>query len=141
MKKIETEIVIHSTPQKVWAVLTDFENYPNWNPFVKSLTGEVKEGKKIRIVLPGMKFRPTVLKFEPEKEFRWIGHLWMKGLFDGEHSFILSDNKNGTTTLKHDEQFTGILVPLFRKMLDTKTKAGFEKFNQELKRRRVENNL
>jgi len=28
-KEIKTEILINATPEKVWAILTDFENYPN----------------------------------------------------------------------------------------------------------------
>lgn len=140
MKRVETEILISADPQKVWSVLTDFESYPNWNPFVKSLTGKVREGNKIKVVLPGMKFKPTVLKFKTAKEFRWIGHLLFKGLFDGEHSFVLIDNKNGTTTLKHSEQFSGILVPFFKKKLDTDTKDGFVQMNVALKKR-AENKL
>lgn len=140
MKRVETEILISADPQKVWSVLTDFESYPNWNPFVKSLTGKVREGNKIKVVLPGMKFKPTVLKFKTAKEFRCIGHLLFKGLFDGEHSFVLIDNKDGTTTLKHGEQFSGILVPFFKKKLDTDTKDGFVQMNVALKKR-AENKL
>ena len=32
MNRIETEISIDAKPQKVWQVLTDFEQYPNWKP-------------------------------------------------------------------------------------------------------------
>ncbi|WP_236025435.1 SRPBCC family protein [Flavobacterium geliluteum] len=38
--EIKTQIIIHASPDKVWAVLTDFENYPNLNSFIKSITGE-----------------------------------------------------------------------------------------------------
>jgi uncharacterized protein YndB with AHSA1/START domain len=42
-KEIKTEILINASPDKVWAILTDFDNYPSWNPFITSLKGEVKE--------------------------------------------------------------------------------------------------
>ncbi len=58
-----------------------------------------------------------VLSFEPNKELRWLGHLLVTGLFDGEHRFELIDNGNGTTTFRHSETFNGILVPLFKKLL------------------------
>ncbi|WP_228479091.1 SRPBCC family protein [Flavobacterium soyangense] len=35
----------------------------------------------------GMTFKPKVLAFETNKEFRWLGHLLFPGLFDGEHKF------------------------------------------------------
>jgi uncharacterized protein YndB with AHSA1/START domain len=28
-KEIKTEILIHAIPEKVWALLTDFDNYKN----------------------------------------------------------------------------------------------------------------
>lgn len=44
---LKTEIIINSTPEKIWTILTDFKNYPNWNPFVTSLTGDFEVGKKL----------------------------------------------------------------------------------------------
>ena len=35
-KEIKTEILIKASPQIVWSILTDFENYPHWNPFIKA---------------------------------------------------------------------------------------------------------
>jgi hypothetical protein len=137
-KEIKTELIINVTPEKIWTILTNFDNYPNWNPFIKSIKGEVKVGNKItaRLEPPGAKgmtFKPDVLAFETNKEFRWIGHLLFPGLFDGEHKFELVDNGNGTTTFKQSEIFGGLLVPLFKKMLDSNTKKGFEEMNKKLK--------
>lgn len=38
---IETQISIQATPQQVWNVLMDVEQYPEWNPFVKKLVGKL----------------------------------------------------------------------------------------------------
>jgi hypothetical protein len=143
-KEINTEIKINNTPVKVWSVLCDFDNYPNWNPFIKFIKGQVKIGNRIIVRLEppkasAMTFKPKVLAFEANKEFRWLGHLFIPGLFDGEHRFELIDNKNGTTTFKQSERFKGILVPLFKKMLDNNTTEGFNLMNQKLKDL-VENN-
>ena len=132
---IETRIQINAPAEKVWEIFSDFEQYPEWNPFVKSLTGEVAKEKQITAVLPGMTFKPTVLKFEKDKELRWLGKLFFKGLFDGEHYFILQKNEGGSTTFVHGENFSGLLVGLFRKKLETETKAGFEEMNEALKAR------
>jgi hypothetical protein len=137
-KEIKTELIINVSPEIIWAILTNFDNYPNWNPFIKSIKGEVKVGNTItaRLEPPGAKgmtFKPHVLAFETNKEFRWIGHLLFPGLFDGEHKFELIDNGNGTTTFKQSETFEGVLVPVFKKMLDSSTKKGFEEMNIKLK--------
>ena len=49
MNKIKTIIVIDKDISKVWNVLTDFESYPNWNPFVRSIEGEKSIGKKVSV--------------------------------------------------------------------------------------------
>jgi hypothetical protein len=139
-KEIKTEILINATPEKVWTILTNFDNYPNWNPFIKSIKGEVKVGKKItvRIEPPnakGMTFKPRVLVFIANKELRWLGHLLFAGLFDGEHKFELVDNGNGTTTFIQSEKFKGILEPLFKKTININTKNGFALMNEKLKER------
>jgi hypothetical protein len=145
MYTLSTEIQINATPEKIWNVLTQFEQYPDWNPFIKSIQGIASEGKKIkaRIEPPeasGMTFQPRVLAFKPHQEFRWLGHLLFPGLFDGEHFFLLKDNGNGTTTFVHGETFSGILVPLFKKMLDHNTKKGFEMMNNALKQKAEQRN-
>jgi hypothetical protein len=137
-KEIKTEILIDATPEKIWAILTNFEDYANWNPFIKSIQGKVEIGSKImaRIEPPqskGMTFYPKVLAYETQKEFRWLGHLFFPGLFDGEHIFELIEHSNGTTTFIQREKFNGILIPLFKKMLDNNTIAGFNLMNAKLK--------
>lgn len=137
-KEISTSILINSSPKKIWEILMNFENYSNWNPFILAISGNPKVGNQIeaKIQPPGAKmmvFKPFVLVNESEIEFKWIGKLWVKGLFDGEHRFQLIDNQNGTTTFIQSEKFTGILVPLLRKMLDQNTSKGFISMNEAIK--------
>lgn len=89
-KEIQTEIIIDATPETVWQILSDWQSYPQWNPFVVEISGEQVVGQTIEVQLkPGnsspMKMTPVLLAFEPNREFRWRGKLWIKGLFDGEH--------------------------------------------------------
>ncbi len=131
-KQIHTTIKINATPEKVWEVLTGFDKYHEWNSFIKTINGTVKEKNKIIVKLQGMTFKPIVLTFKENKEFKWQGSLLFKGLFDGAHKFYLTDNGDGTTYFEHSEAFSGVLVPLFSKMLEN-TKLGFETMNKELK--------
>lgn len=136
-KEIITEIIIESTPEKVWQVLTAFENYSNWNPFITTISGEKKVGSKLatQIIPPNrkpMKFTPTLLVVDTNQELRWLGSGPIKGLFDGEHFFKIIDQCNGTVKFEHGEKFSGILVPFMPKVL-VDTKLGFEKMNEALK--------
>jgi hypothetical protein len=70
------------------------------------------------------------LTYQVNKEFSWIGHLLIQGLFDGKHTFELIDNGNGTTTFRQSEKFKAILVWMFNA---ENTKKGFGKMNKKLK--------
>lgn len=138
MKEIRTEIRIEAGADKVWGILTDFDRFPEWNPFMRYLKGSPAEGAQIEVkmVPPGSKgfiFKPTVLRFEKSREFHWLGHTGLPGLFDGEHIMELSGNPDGSTQFVQREKFTGILVPLLSASLDGGTKSGFEAMNQKLK--------
>ena len=130
---IQTSISIHASPEKIWAILTDFSNYPNWNPFVQSIKGEPEKGNKIVVKLPGMTFKPVVKSFEKNRSFSWLGHFILPGIFDGLHQFELNANEDGSTTFYHGEEFSGWLVPVFKGKMLHNTRLGFEAMNQALK--------
>lgn len=135
-----TEIEIQASPARVWEILMDFEAYPTWNPFVQSIAGSKVVGGALAVKLqpPGgkpMAFAPKILDCNPNSSFRWRGKLWIRGLFDGEHSFELQPIAGVGTRFVHSEKFTGILVPLLRKMINTTTRQGFEAMNLALKAR------
>jgi hypothetical protein len=137
-KEISTEIRINASPEKIWSVLTDFEKYPEWNPFIKSIEGSPKVNNRIKaqIQAPGsreMTFKPKVLVHDENQKFAWLGHLFFPGLFDGRHQFEIKDNGDGTCTFIQSESFKGVLVPLFKSMLDNETLEGFRAMNESLK--------
>jgi hypothetical protein len=139
MKEITSAIEIEATPQRVWEILTDFDAYPAWNPFIRRASGRPEPGAKleVRIEPPGgrgMTFKPTVLAAEPDRELRWLGHLLLPKIFDGEHSFRIEPVGEGRVRFVQAERFTGALVPLFGKTLE-QTRRGFEQMNQALKDR------
>lgn len=137
--ELRHEIEIDASPADVWAVLADTGAYPEWNPFVRELTGELREGAKLeaRIAPPGgraMTFKPTVLAAEEGHELRWLGRFLVRGLFDGEHRFEIEPLGDGRTRFVQSERFSGVLVGLFKTTLE-KTQLGFQQMNAALKRR------
>ena len=137
---LDTHIDIAAPPQRVWDVLTDFERHPEWNPFIRSISGELREGAPLHVVLgpPGdtpMTFRPTVTRAVAPTAFAWLGTFGAGWIFRGEHRFRLEPLAGGGTRLHHGETFGGLLVPLMRNSLDTDTRRGFEAMNCALKDR------
>lgn len=142
-KEIKSEIVIHSTPQIIWKHLTNFDSYKEWNPFILSFAGNLKEQNKVKVRIKPynsspMNFNPTIIRVNKYKEIRWKGQLFIKGLFDGEHYLKLID-KGDTTLFIQGEIFSGIFVPFMKNMIETKTLKGFQLMNEQLKKRSEEN--
>jgi hypothetical protein len=139
MHQLETQIEIEAPVERVWSLLIDFPSYPRWNPFVRSIEGNLEVGRSLKVFIQppgtkGMRFQPTVLALTPNRELRWKGKLLLPGLFDGEHYFLLEIKAGGGLTFRQGETFSGIFVPLFSRSLDGATKQGFVAMNEALKR-------
>jgi hypothetical protein len=137
MKEIYTEIHINASSSIVWDIITDFDNFGKWNPFIKEISGTQKEGSEIQVFIKplnsnGMRFKPKILTYEPGKEIKWLGKLWIPKLFDGEHSLSIKKVDESNVLFVQKEKFTGLLVPLFSNILKD-TESGFEMMNQKLK--------
>jgi hypothetical protein len=136
--ELNSEIEINASPETVWKLLTDTSRFPEWNPFIRRLNGELKVGQKLVVFIQplganGMEFKPVVMKVEPSRELRWLGHLILPGLFDGEHIFQIEPLGNKRVRFHQREIFSGILVPLLKRSLDADTRRGFNEMNQKLK--------
>lgn len=129
-------IDIDAPADRVWAVLTDTAAYPEWNPFMTKLEGELAPGSRlaVTIVPPGGKsndFSPTVTAVEPGRRLAWLGRLLLPWIFAGAHSFELRPLTAGSTRFTQSERFSGLLVPFLRGMLRS-TEEGFAAMNTAL---------
>lgn len=138
-QRIETTVHLDARANEVWAVLTDFPAYGEWNPFITEISGLLAEDERLEatFVQPNGKttrFRPRVLRVSPARQIRWLGKLGPGGLFDGEHYFVLEPQTDGSTVLTHGERFTGVLVPVMQSLL-ADTEQGFASMNTALEAR------
>jgi len=139
MREITTSIDVDAPPERVWAALTSFDAYPEWNPFIRQASGRLQVGETLTLrMFPAqgrpMTFRPKVLVAEPQRELRWIGRFVLPGVFDGEHSYRLTPIEGGGTRLVQAERFSGVLVPFVGGIVD-RTVNDFRRLNEALKQR------
>jgi hypothetical protein len=139
MRELITQLEINAPAERVWGILVDFEGYPRWNPFIRHINGEPKEGSRLRAFLQppgsrGMTIKPVVLRADPGRELRWLGRLFLPGLFAGEHRFVIEPTAGSEVIFTQAERFRGLLVPLLWNFLDKKTRDGFNRMNEALKR-------
>jgi hypothetical protein len=135
VKIIETTSHIDAPSEVVWRVITDFDAYPGWNPFITSLEGDLREGARLRATfqLAGRKprtFRPTVTVVDPGRRLVWVGRLAVPKLFDAEHGFAVRPLDAGTEFV-HTELFRGVLPPFLGGIL-TATHDAFTRMDAAL---------
>ena len=138
MKNLETRITIKAPAEIIWNQLINFKEYGSWNPFITAIEGTAFEGEKLTVTLqvPGkspMNMTPKILRMKEANEFRWLGHLFVPGLFDGEHYFILKKINESETEFIHGEKFSGVFRGLIMKMISESTQQGFIEMNKAIK--------
>jgi hypothetical protein len=138
--EIRTEIAISAPPSRVWEVLTDFSHYPDWNPFILELKGDVRLGATIRYHFEfprGIRIwtAAKILTFERERELRWEAHFLTPTIFGGEHYFAMDAMTGSGTVFYHGEIFRGLLLPVVRPVLRKYGLQIYRALNNALKQR------
>lgn len=112
-----TNALIPFSPEEVWAVLTNFDAYAEWNPLNVSARGRCELGARIPMTIcnplrPGKTLRQTVTIIEYDACHRlcWRGHIPL--LFEGRHYFELEQAPTGTW-LTHGEEIRGLITLTF----------------------------
>jgi hypothetical protein len=132
---------IEATPEQVWAVLTDFESFPRWNPFIRRASGTVAPGQKLSIHLrlygkTLVPFQPKLTMVEEPNELRWLARMGLPGVMDVERFFIIEPAEGGGTTFRQGEDCTGAFAtPFLKTGLEKRILAGYERLNNALKKR------
>jgi len=138
MREIRTEIEIDALPTKVWSILTDFDNWKNWNPIVNQVSGVASLGSELSVTMrgddgkDGQKYMPIVTEFEEPKFFRWRGKMLAEFLFTNDKVFELEEISSGTRLI-HKELFSGMLVPMFWSKFDKGVPPMLNSMNDALK--------
>src|SRR6185436_12566116 len=55
------EVDIRANPEKIWSLLTDAKSFPRWNSTVTGIDGQIGDGARLKIHVPGTSrtFTPT----------------------------------------------------------------------------------
>ena len=133
--EIHTCVAIDAPAFSVWNLLVDFANYAKWNPFITKIRGELRQGSRLdmEIMLNGkaVAVNPTVAGVEMERQIVWEGRIG--SLFASEHRIAIEPLTHDRVALIQGEKFSGPVVSLVARKLDTVLKRGFEEMNNALK--------
>lgn len=111
-KSVHHEITINAAPEKVWKVLIETDDYPNWNPVMELVEGKVQEGNKVKYKFTldestTSEIGATVVQLVPNKLLNQKGGIPLVLTFN--HMYILESTENLTKVIIH-ENYKGIGV-------------------------------
>lgn len=122
MAVYRTTIPIAATAEAVWAILIDFDRYPEWNPSVPSISGDTEVGSTVKLTLampgrPPAKVKAKLTEVVPERRLCWHGNVGGDRLFAGTREFVIDPQPDDTVLFTHVEDVTGLLFPAFRAVM------------------------
>ena len=131
---------MNCTPEKIWNILLNFNEYELWNPFMTKVVGDARLGSKIMVKIQTIRgkertYYPIITKIDKDKELRWKGKSFFPGIFDGERIFIIEKSIDNQVSFLHKEIFTGLGVKFVGDKLDEDLKESFDRMNMALKTR------
>lgn len=136
MKTYSASATIDADPQTVWDILVDTDSYPEWDPGMVRIEGNLRLGDKVKFFTkfsPEQAFAVAVTRYDPAEKLVFTGGMPL-GLFKSERTHTLTANANGGTDFHTQEIFSGVLLPLFGKNIPDLTE-NFESFVAGLKQR------
>ena len=106
------DLNVRAPVQRLWALLTDSSGFPRWNSTVTAIDGEIREGGRLRVHVPGTTrvFTPRVSGVVPNARMTWTGGF--SPIFKGVRTFELRSKQDGTTDFSMSETFSGLMLPL-----------------------------
>lgn len=106
---VHQEILIQSTPEKVWNTLLNTGDY-SWNPVMQLQHGELEEGQKVTYLFTqdeetSYEINTKVIEITKDSLLHQRGGVPMIITFN--HKYILQKNDSGTLLIIH-EDYSGI---------------------------------
>jgi hypothetical protein len=126
------EVNIRARPDGIWRLLTDAKGFPRWNSTVSGIEGEIREGARLRLHVPGTDrtFSPKVSGVVPGERMTWTGGF--APLFKGVRTFALKPRNDGSIDFTMEERFSGLLLPFLKGSMPDFGPV-FERFAKDLK--------
>lgn len=127
-------ININAKPEKIWALLTNAQNFPRWNSTVESIEGKISLGETIKLKVPyapGREFKLKVSRIDQPSLMVWQDG--MAPMFTGVRTFTLTPKSDGTTDFSMVEAFAGVMMLMIGGSLPDLSQP-FERYAADLKK-------
>lgn len=102
---------IEAPAERIWALLTDAQDFPRWNSVVSSIDGTIAEGEKIVLRVPyaDRDFKLTVTEARAPHHMVWADGF--APMFRGVRTYRLVEHGD-VTRFEMEEVMTGLMLPM-----------------------------
>lgn len=134
--EIRTEITINTSATEAWQLLTNFDNYANWHPYIVKIDGDIALKEKIKVTTIDTdsttdQFSAYVLEFELDKQLAWGGSLGF--IFSARHYFIIEPLNDNQILFIQGEYWHGLFGKNYGKKIYLETFQKFIAMNEKMK--------
>jgi hypothetical protein len=125
--------IIHASPERIWALLTDAAGMARWSSTVTGIDGRIAEGERIALRVPYAKrvFKLRVSQVTAARSMTWSDGV--APMFKGVRTFTLTPRADGSTEFAMSERFSGLMLPMIKGSLPDFGPV-FETYAADLKR-------
>ena len=125
------EITINTTPEKVWGIITNIENWDKWNARIKQplLKGALGVGTIFTWKTNGSKIKSKVHTLSSNETLGWTGKAFGASAI---HNWYLEPTENGTK-VRVEESMHGWIISLMKKKMNKKLADDIKYWLEQLK--------
>ncbi|MEY2431028.1 MAG: hypothetical protein QOC92_753 [Acidimicrobiaceae bacterium] len=137
---ISSEIEIDAPKDLVWAILRDFDSYPEWNPFTVEVSTTLELGSPVDM---RVKLRPPNVMSQLEyvtavvegERVCWGGNVGPRWFINADRCQVVTDLGDGRTRYSTTDAFRGAGVGLMFLVVGRHVQRGFDDVARALKAR------
>ncbi len=139
MFEIDHDIEIQAPAEAVWAVITDFDRYPEWNPFVVSARSSLTPGEpidmKVKLLGPVQRQVEIILDVREGEGFSYCMKPFPLGALSSRRSHRITTINDRCCRYQSHFELRGWMMSLVRGLMRGALQRGFDGMSEGIRER------
>lgn len=109
-------VAVEAPREAIWALLTQFDRYHEWNPYITQASGTAAVGSTVELTfrVEGGDARTEdakILILRPQRKLEWRTRVVAPGILEREQIFRVIPLEDGRWAVVQDVRFEGLFAP------------------------------
>lgn len=137
--EVQDSLIINASKKKVFEALTQWNTYPEWNPYITKIEGDPKVGQEIKVffsigfgpalplkcIVENLDAQKTVLSWEYQAVLPWV--------YTARHSFSIEEINSDQCQIVQIEKMQGLLGNRLQLIYHNILKRRFQAMHEALR--------